>query len=56
MNRISLAEAAMLMRCSYLAARDRLLRGEIEGGRDGGRFWVLRSSAERFADPTAKST
>lgn len=48
---IPLADAAHHLRVSYLAARDLLLRGELQGLKRNGRWYVETSSlAERNND------
>ena len=58
-DEIGLAEAAMLMGVSWARAWSALLRGELEGRKDGARWKVSRASAEawrRSAGAPAKVT
>jgi len=45
---VSLAEAAARIRCSYHAAHDLLLRGELQGYRLGRNWRVVEASVERM--------
>jgi hypothetical protein len=47
-ERVPLTAAALALGISYWAARDRVLRGELDGGRDAnyGRWFVVRTSLE----------
>ena len=44
---VPLTEAAFHLRVSYLAARDMLLRGELQGEKHDGRWYVEESSIAR---------
>ena len=47
---ITLATAARLLSVSYQAARNLLLRGQVDGGRDEhGHWWVKARSVQRYA-------
>ena len=46
---ITLATAARLMGVSYQGARDLLLRGRLDGGRDNrGHWWIRARSVRRY--------
>lgn len=48
-DRISVAQAALVLGCKYQHTRDLLLSGDLEGEIDEhNRLWVERSSVERF--------
>jgi hypothetical protein len=47
---LGLAEAGMRLGVSPWVVRNRLCKGELDGGRDrSGRFYVTRASVEAFA-------
>lgn len=47
---VSLTEAAIRLGIGYSVARDRLLRGELDGKRDGAHWVVRESSLEASLD------
>ena len=55
---LPLMEAATAMGLGYASARDRILKGEVEGFQRAGRWFVTRDSIDRWLarEPNGQST